>query len=121
MTNQPSNYAAAVECAIGLNSGGGAEGVYAARDAVLAIRDREMEQLRAELNRVHERACSLAERLRKAERVQGRCPACRGTGLFLGSGGHVTCPRVDCPNPTAADDLLHQRAHDRAVEQQPTP
>ena len=53
--------------------------------------------------------------------VQGRCPACRGAGLFLGSGGHVTCPRVDCPNPTAADDLLHQRAHDRAVEQQPTP
>lgn len=52
--------------------------------------------------------------------VQGRCPACAGAGLFLGSGGHVTCPRLDCPNPTAADDLLNQRAHDWAAEQQPT-
>ncbi|GGV46017.1 DUF6085 family protein [Streptomyces spectabilis] len=40
-------------------------------------------------------------------RVQGRCPACRGASLFLGTGGHVTCSRSDCPNPCAADDLLH--------------
>lgn len=47
MTDQPSNYAADVECAIGLNVGGdGTEGVYAARDAVLAVRDREMERLK---------------------------------------------------------------------------
>jgi len=39
--------------------------------------------------------------------VQGRCPACRGASLFLGSGGHVTCARLGCPNPCAADDLLH--------------
>ncbi|MGQ5576735.1 hypothetical protein [Streptomyces sp. ECR3.8] len=39
--------------------------------------------------------------------IQGRCPACRGTSLFLGSGGHVTCSRLDCPNPCAADQLLH--------------
>lgn len=39
--------------------------------------------------------------------VQGRCPACRGASLFLGSGGYITCSRLDCPNPTAADDLLH--------------
>lgn len=52
MTNQPSNYAAEVECAIGLNAGGGAEGVYAARDAVLALRDRETEQLRDALGAV---------------------------------------------------------------------
>ena len=39
--------------------------------------------------------------------VQGRCPACNGASLFLGSGGYVTCARLDCPNPTAADDLLH--------------
>lgn len=39
--------------------------------------------------------------------VQGRCPACRGTCLFLGSGGHVTCSRLDCPNPTLADEQLH--------------
>lgn len=39
--------------------------------------------------------------------VQGRCPACRRTSLFLGNGGHVTCARLDCPSPCAADDLLH--------------
>ncbi|MFM9703633.1 hypothetical protein [Streptomyces galilaeus] len=39
--------------------------------------------------------------------IQGRCPACRGASLFAGSGGHVTCRRIDCPNPSAADDLLH--------------
>jgi hypothetical protein len=40
--------------------------------------------------------------------VQGRCPACGWTTLFLGAGGHVTCARLDCPNPCAADDQLHQ-------------
>lgn len=44
--------------------------------------------------------------------VQGRCPACRGASLFLGSGGHVTCARIDCPDPSAADDLLHQTIQD---------
>lgn len=39
--------------------------------------------------------------------VRGRCPACRGQSLFLGSGGHITCARLDCPNPCAADDQLH--------------
>jgi hypothetical protein len=39
--------------------------------------------------------------------VQGRCPACRRASLFLGSGGHVTCARLDCPDPCAADKLLH--------------
>ncbi|WP_030764824.1 DUF6085 family protein [Streptomyces sp. NRRL F-2664] len=39
--------------------------------------------------------------------VAGRCPACRGASLFLGDGGHVTCSRIDCPNPCAADELLH--------------
>jgi hypothetical protein len=39
--------------------------------------------------------------------VQGRCPACNGASLFLGSGGYVTCSRLDCPNPTAADEQLH--------------
>lgn len=41
-------------------------------------------------------------------RVQGRCPACNGSSLFLGTGGHVTCSRLDCPNPTLADDQLHR-------------
>ena len=39
--------------------------------------------------------------------VQGHCPACRGASRFLGDGGHVTCSRIDCPDPSAADDLLH--------------
>ncbi|MYY79722.1 MULTISPECIES: DUF6085 family protein [unclassified Streptomyces] len=39
--------------------------------------------------------------------VQGCCPACRGTSLMLADGGHVTCRRLDCPNPSAADQLLH--------------
>lgn len=41
-------------------------------------------------------------------RVQGRCPACGGAGLFLGEGGYVTCPRLDCPEPDAASTLLEQ-------------
>lgn len=44
--------------------------------------------------------------------VQGRCPACRATSLFLGPGGHVTCSRIDRPDPCAADDLLHGKAYD---------
>lgn len=42
-------YAADIECAIGLNIGrGGTAGVTAARDAVLAVHDSELGQLRAE-------------------------------------------------------------------------
>jgi hypothetical protein len=39
--------------------------------------------------------------------VAGRCPACRHESLFLAEGGHLTCDRLACPNPTAADELLH--------------
>jgi hypothetical protein len=39
-------------------------------------------------------------------RVDGRCPACSSHSLFLGSGGFVTCARLDCPDPSAAADLL---------------
>ncbi|MGW5582845.1 DUF6085 family protein [Streptomyces sp. NPDC003857] len=38
--------------------------------------------------------------------VQGHCPACGWTSLFLAHGGHVTCSRLECPNPCAADELL---------------
>ncbi|MGV9579751.1 DUF6085 family protein [Streptomyces sp. NPDC003509] len=40
--------------------------------------------------------------------VQGRCPACGNTRLFLGAGGYVTCPRIGCPEPDAASTLLEQ-------------
>jgi hypothetical protein len=39
--------------------------------------------------------------------VAGRCPACRGSSLFLAGSGYVTCSRLECPHPCAADDLLH--------------
>lgn len=39
--------------------------------------------------------------------VRGRCPACHWHTLFLGDGGHITCSRLECPNPSAADELLH--------------
>jgi hypothetical protein len=40
--------------------------------------------------------------------VRGRCPVCTRTTLILGAGGYVTCAHLDCPNPTAATDLLGQ-------------
>ncbi|GHG15289.1 DUF6085 family protein [Streptomyces filamentosus] len=52
--------------------------------------------------------------------VQGRCPACRGTSLFLGTGGHVTCARIDCPNPCATDDLLHGQPASQCTTETPT-
>lgn len=45
--------------------------------------------------------------------VQGACPACGHAGLFLGSGGFLTCAQLTCPNPSAADELLdHDRVRD---------
>jgi len=38
--------------------------------------------------------------------VQGRCPACGWESLFLGSGGYITCSRLECPDPNAASTLL---------------
>lgn len=40
-------------------------------------------------------------------RVAGRCPACNGASLFAGKGDHVTCARLDCPDPCAVDKVLH--------------
>jgi hypothetical protein len=39
--------------------------------------------------------------------VQGRCPACGNSTLFVGTGGWITCSLDVCPNPSAADELLH--------------
>jgi hypothetical protein len=38
--------------------------------------------------------------------VQGHCPACGSSSLFLGHGGYVTCSRIDCPQPQAASQML---------------
>lgn len=43
--------------------------------------------------------------------IAGRCPACKGAALFVGVGGHVTCARLDCPSPTAADDALREAGY----------
>lgn len=48
-----------------------------------------------------------ARMLTRAELVSGVCPACEGSSLFLGDSGHVTCSSAGCPEPTAADRLLH--------------
>jgi hypothetical protein len=40
-------------------------------------------------------------------KVAGECPMGCGRTLFLGSGGHVTCSLLGCPNPAAADEWLH--------------
>lgn len=39
-------------------------------------------------------------------KVQGRCPACRFSSLFLGTNGYVTCGMLTCPDPSAANALL---------------
>lgn len=40
--------------------------------------------------------------------VAGECPCGCGRTLFLGSAGRVTCSWSDCPNPAAADEMLHE-------------
>lgn len=32
-----------------------------------------------------------------------KCPACNVESLFVGSGGYITCSRLDCPNPDYAE------------------
>ncbi|MFJ4837144.1 hypothetical protein [Streptomyces sp. NPDC088746] len=54
-------------------------------------------------------------------RVQGRCPACGNGRLFLGSGGYVTCPRLNCPAPDAASTLLEENAGTTTVTVEPDP
>lgn len=41
-----------------------------------------------------------------AAEVKGKCPACGWSGLFLGSGGYVTCSQYDCPDPCRASAIL---------------
>ena len=38
--------------------------------------------------------------------VTGRCLACNERTLFVGTGGHVTCGWMDCPDPTGVARLL---------------
>jgi hypothetical protein len=47
--------------------------------------------------------------------VAGFCPMGCGRTLFLGEGGHVTCSVIECPNPTAVTDLLHDAETEHVV------
>jgi hypothetical protein len=40
--------------------------------------------------------------------IAGKCPACNARSLMVGTGGHVHCGSPACPEPTAADRLLHE-------------
>ena len=40
------------------------------------------------------------------DRLEGKCPACGWSGLFVGSGGYITCSQYDCPDPGAVADIL---------------
>lgn len=51
--------------------------------------------------------------------VAGVCPACGSRSLFLASGGHVTCRIVDCPNPSAVDELLTDTEIEHVVKFEP--
>lgn len=48
--------------------------------------------------------------------VQGRCPFCGHSSLFLGSGGYVTCRIAECPTPTGVADLLAGVSIDQALD-----
>jgi hypothetical protein len=37
--------------------------------------------------------------------IAGKCPMGCGDSLFVGAGGHITCSWIECPNPSAADEL----------------
>ena len=43
----------------------------------------------------------------RPNRIRGRCPSCGGDSLFVGKGGYLTCARLDCKEPTAADTLIN--------------
>lgn len=47
--------------------------------------------------------------------VKGYCPMGCGDTLFLADGGYITCSWHQCPNPTAACDILEDREHEHVV------
>ncbi|MBM7788879.1 DUF6085 family protein [Tenggerimyces flavus] len=48
-------------------------------------------------------------------RVEGYCPVGCGQTLMLGAGGHVYCSYLACPEPTAVDEILHDREVEHVV------
>lgn len=50
-----------------------------------------------------------------SDRLQGFCPACGSRSLFVGSGGHITCGVIGCPDPCVVDKLLDDSEVDHIV------
>ncbi len=48
--------------------------------------------------------------------VAGHCPMGCGTTLFVGSGGHITCSYIPCPDPCAVDQILGDAETEHVVE-----
>ncbi|MGC9540200.1 DUF6085 family protein [Streptomyces sp. UG1] len=48
--------------------------------------------------------------------IQGHCPACGWSTLFVGDGGYLTCSRLECPQPDAAHRILADRETDHIVQ-----
>lgn len=47
--------------------------------------------------------------------IQGYCPMGCGRTLFVGSGGHITCSHLNCPCPSAVDEILDDRECEHVV------
>jgi len=47
---------------------------------------------------------------RPAERISTPCPACGHETLFVGSGGHLTCSYLPCPEPGLASEINNLKA-----------
>jgi len=47
--------------------------------------------------------------------VQGFCPMGCGQTLSAMDGGHITCRHIDCPHPTAVDEILADRETEHLV------
>lgn len=46
----------------------------------------------------------------KHEEIITRCPSCSSRGtLFVGTGGHLTCSVIDCPEPSVGDAITRLR------------
>jgi len=43
-------------------------------------------------------------------RIEDRCPACGRGSLFIGTGGHLTCASLKCPNPAVTSAIESLRA-----------
>ena len=74
--------------------------------------ERELAQLRAELEQAKERTCHHGWRGSVPEdgkRIVTPCPACGAQSLFIGSGGHLTCARVPTDHSNGCDNPSVER------------